>query len=110
MEKSAVVLFPSIYCITPATPSASASIWTRGRVITFGKLLLEGTEPCAGVAHQLLASWKVELEGKRHNFQQLTEWVKKNALLWPTNDEYRPYAQHVAGRDPGTLNILLRFD
>jgi hypothetical protein len=82
----------------------------EGVPVTFGKLLLEGTEPRAGVALQLLASWKEELQGKRYNPQQLKDWLKKNSPVWPTSDEDRPVVHSVAGRDPGILNVLLQFE
>ena len=81
----------------------------QGFSVTFGKLFLQGTEPSAGVAEQLLASWKEELQGKRYNSQQFKAWLKRGSSLWPANDE-SPLVENI-GPDPGhTLDILLRFN
>lgn len=77
-----------------------------GMPVKFGRLLMQGTEPHAGVASELLASWK-ELEGKRYNSRLLREWLKKNSI----NDApVAPFAQNVAGADAGSLNVLVHFD
>ncbi|MGA7245654.1 MAG: POTRA domain-containing protein [Terracidiphilus sp.] len=73
----------------------------QGFPVTFGKLFMEGIEPRAGAAQQLLASWK-ELEGKRYNSQLLREWLKNNSAE-------RIYNQRVASADPRILNMLVHF-
>ncbi len=45
----------------------------RGFLVTFGKLFMEGIEPRAGAAQELLASWR-ELEGKRYIPHLIKEW------------------------------------
>jgi hypothetical protein len=77
----------------------------QGRHVKFGKLFMEGIEPRAGAAQELLTSWK-ELEGKCYNSRLLKEWLKKNSV----SDAVRPFAQNVNGADPGTLNVLIDFD
>jgi outer membrane protein assembly factor BamA len=73
----------------------------QGRSLSFGKLSMEGVEPRAGAAQQLLASWK-ELEGKLYNPQLLRDWLKRNSAE-------QVYSENVASADPGTLNVLVRF-
>lgn len=77
----------------------------QGLLVKFGKLLMEGIEPHAGAANELLASWK-ELEGKRYNSQLLREWLKENSV---SNAPVLAWT-NVAGADPGTLNVLVHFD
>jgi len=73
----------------------------QGFPVTFGKLFMEGIEPRAGAAQQLLASWK-ELEGKRFNSRLLREWLKNNSAEQVNN-------QNVASVDPRVLNVLVHF-
>jgi outer membrane protein insertion porin family len=73
----------------------------QGFPVIFGKLFMEGIEPRAGAAQQLLASWK-ELEGQRYNSQLLREWLKSNSAEAVNN-------QKVASADPGILNVLVHF-
>ena len=73
----------------------------QGFPVIFGKLFMEGIEPRAGAAQQLLASWR-ELEGKRYNSQLLREWLKNNSVQAVNS-------QNVASADPAILNVLVDF-
>jgi hypothetical protein len=49
----------------------------EGKAWDFGRLLLEGPEPYAGLGNALIASWS--LEGKRYNPELLSNWINVNA-------------------------------
>ena len=78
-----------------------------GRPVDFGKLLMEGIEPRAGVAHELLASWS-ELKGKRYNSQLLRDWLKRNLASWPPEAASQAYIVPIGGPPP-SFDVLLHF-
>jgi len=49
----------------------------EGEPFDFGQLLLDGTEPHAGAAEELMKSWKA-LQGKRYNPLLLNRWLAAN--------------------------------
>ena len=53
----------------------------EGRPFNFGQLLLEGVEPHAGAAKELLDSWK-PLVGKRYNSLELHQWLLAHHADW----------------------------
>jgi hypothetical protein len=53
----------------------------EGRQFNFGQLLLEGVEPHAGAAKELLDSWK-PLVGKRYNSLELHQWLLAHHADW----------------------------
>ena len=57
----------------------------EGKTWDFGRLLLEGPEPYAGVGKALIASWT--LEGARFNPELLTKWIATNAPFLPKQDD-----------------------
>jgi outer membrane protein assembly factor BamA len=79
----------------------------QGFPVDFGRLLMEGLEPRAGVAQQLLISWK-EIEGKRYNPQLLKDWLKRSEAPWPPGAAARSYISTVSDSS-STLNVLLHF-
>jgi outer membrane protein insertion porin family len=50
----------------------------EGKPYDFGRLVMDGIEPRAGVAKALLAAWAA-VEGKRYNPQILAKWLAANA-------------------------------
>ena len=52
----------------------------EGEPFDFGQLLLDGTEPHAGAAEELMKSWKA-LQGKRYNPLLLNRWLAANTSL-----------------------------
>ena len=50
----------------------------EGKPYDFGRLIMDGIEPRAGVAKALLAAW-TGIEGKRYNPQLLAKWLAANA-------------------------------
>jgi outer membrane translocation and assembly module TamA len=79
----------------------------EGGVVSFGKLLLEGTEPRAGIAKALLASWS--LKGKRYNPQLLKGWLAANSSEWPQGTAEGVHSEYVATNDPQVFDVLLHF-
>ena len=79
----------------------------QGRLVSFGKLLLEGVEPRAGVARQLQASW-IELEGRCYNPQLLKDWLKENSASWPSDTAAQAHIQYLDG-SPSAFNVMLHF-
>lgn len=79
----------------------------QGRPISFGKLLMEGIEPRAGVAQQLLTSWK-EIEGRRYNAQLLKDWLKRSESSWPPETAAQAHVS-AAGDTSSIFNVLLHF-
>ncbi len=79
----------------------------EGRVVSFGKLLFEGTEPRAGIAKTLLASWS--LEGKRYSPQLLKGWLAANSSEWPQGTAEGVHSEYVATNDPQVFDVLLHF-
>jgi hypothetical protein len=80
----------------------------QGFQVTFGKLFLDGIEPRAGAAQQLLASWK-ELEGKRYNPHLIKEWLMRNSAL---RSDASAEQAHLVPIDSGSafvFNMLLHF-
>ena len=53
----------------------------EGRQFNFGQLLLEGIEPHAGAAKELLDSWK-PLVGRRYNSLELHQWLLTHHADW----------------------------
>jgi hypothetical protein len=78
-----------------------------GVPVSFGKLLLEGVEPQAGVGQQLLTSWK-EIEGKRYNPQLLKDWLKRSEASWPPEAATQAHISAV-GDSYSVFNVLLHF-
>jgi Surface antigen variable number repeat len=54
----------------------------EGKSFDFGRLFLDGTEPHAGAAKELMESWKT-LQGKRYNPLLLNRWLAANTSNWP---------------------------
>lgn len=79
----------------------------QGRPVTFGGLLMEGIEPRAGVAKELISSW-TELEGRLYDPKLLKEWLKKNSADWPPETASQAHIEYL-GQDPSAFNILLHF-
>lgn len=79
----------------------------QGRPVTFGRLLMEGVEPRAGVAKELIASW-TELEGRLYNPKLLKEWLKKNSAAWPPETVSQAHIEYL-GQEPSAFNVLLHF-
>jgi len=79
----------------------------QGLPVSFGKLLMEGVEPRAGIAQQLLTSWK-EIEGKRYNPQILKDWLKRNEASWPPEAAAQAYISPFCDSD-SAFNVLLHF-
>jgi outer membrane translocation and assembly module TamA len=80
----------------------------EGRPADFGKLLMEGIEPRAGAAEDLLASWK-ELEGKRYNPHLVKGWLKRNSASWPGAAAEQAYITPFDSGSPSVFNVLLHF-
>ena len=80
----------------------------QGRPATFGKLFMEGIEPRAGAAQDLLASWKV-LEGKRYNPHLLEEWLKRNEASWPDAAATQAFMVPIYSGSPSVFSLLLHF-
>jgi hypothetical protein len=79
----------------------------QGIPVSFGKLLMEGVEPRAGVAQQLLTSWK-EIEGKRYNLRLLNGWLKRSEASWPPEAAAQAHISAV-GDTYHVFNVLLHF-
>ncbi|MGA8740602.1 MAG: POTRA domain-containing protein, partial [Terracidiphilus sp.] len=76
----------------------------RGFLVTFGKLFMEGIEPRAGAAQDLLASWR-ELEGKRYNPHLIKEWLKRNSASWPGAAADQAYISLIYAGSPSVSNV-----
>jgi hypothetical protein len=78
--------------------------------VIFGKLIMEGVEPRAGVARDLLTSWK-NLEGKRYNSGLMKDWLNRNSASWPGSAAPQAYIEPIAASadSPSVLNMLLHF-
>ncbi len=79
----------------------------QGFPVTFGKLFVEGIEPRAGAAQQLLASWK-ELGGRLYNSQLLKDWLKENSASWPSNAAAQAHIEYFGGY-PSAFDVMLHF-
>jgi Surface antigen variable number repeat len=79
----------------------------QGFAVSFGKLLLEGVEPKAGVARQLVAAWK-EVDGKRYSPQLLKDWLKRNTAGWPTGAASQVRIEYI-GVSAYVRDVLLHF-
>jgi outer membrane translocation and assembly module TamA len=76
----------------------------EGKPYVFGRLLLDGVEPHAGVGKELVESW-ASLQGKTYNPDVLKTWLTAN---WPAgvNDPQRTAAIEDESRE---VNFRLQF-
>ena len=81
----------------------------EGKLSYFGRLILVGVEPRAGVGKSLIAAW-THVEGKRYNSDLLAKWMTTNAPFLPKG-ETAPEQYVNAHRDPDTqrIDIQLQF-
>lgn len=80
----------------------------EGRQVHFGRLILEGVEPRAGVGKSLLDGWN--LQGKLYDPQLVKEWVAANTSSWPKDAAAQVNTEFSAsGEDALVFNVLLHF-
>lgn len=75
----------------------------EGRQFNFGQLLLEGVEPHAGAAKELLDSWK-PLVGKQYSSLELHQWLLAHHVDWKVSPDA---VKLVLGPDPPVVNVKL---
>ncbi len=75
----------------------------EGKQFNFGQLLLEGVEPHAGAAKELVDSWK-PLVGKRYDPVELHQWLLAHHVDWKVSPDSMKF---VLGADPPVVNVEL---
>ncbi len=74
----------------------------------YGRLILDGVEPRAGVGKSLVDAWN--LEGKLYDPQLLQQWLAANTSSWPKDAAAELDTEFKANReDPFVYNVLLHF-
>ena len=80
----------------------------EGLPVHYGRLILDGVEPRAGVGKSLLDAWN--LEGKLYSPQLLQQWLAANTSVWPRDVAAQVDTEFKANpQDPLVYNVLLHF-
>ncbi len=79
----------------------------EGKSYNFGRLFLDGTEPHAGAAKELMESWKA-LQGNRYNSLLLNRWLAANTSKPGPVDADR-MVDRIIDQESHVVNIKLRL-
>ena len=80
----------------------------EGRPVHYGRLILDGVEPRAGVGKSLVDAWN--LEGKLYSPQLLQQWLAANTSILPKDAATQVDTEFKASRDdPFVYNVVLHF-
>ena len=80
----------------------------EGQPYNFGKLILNGAEPRAGVGKSLLDAWK-SIEGKRYNPDQLRAWLAAHTADWPGGALGLEQVESFQSQDAHVVSIRLQL-
>jgi len=76
----------------------------EGKAYVFGRLILDGIEPHAGLGHALVSSW-TSLQGKTYDPELLKNWLASN---WPSGKDGLNH-MHAMPNEDQQVNFRLEF-